>query len=304
MRVLVTGGAGFIGSHSVEMLLSQGAEVVVLDDLSSGRAENLPRISSVSLHVGDIRDAAAVAAAMQGAHAVLHLAAQVSVQASIDDPAHSCSINVDGFVTVLDCARRLGVRRFVYASSAAVYGEPSQLPLTEASPTQPLSPYGLEKLVNDQYAALYAAQLGLSCLGLRYFNVFGPRQDPSSPYAGVISRFVDRLRAGQPLTVFGDGEQSRDFIYVGDVAAANAAALSSGVTGLCNVATGQRISLNQLIETLHAASGRRTEVRFAAERGGDIRHSGASGERLRQELRFSPRWSLREGLAALWRETA
>ena len=199
MFVLVTGGAGFIGSHSVDALLAQGARVRVLDDLSTGSLDNLRHVRDrIELIEGDIRDPLCVARALQGITPVLHLAALVSVPASIEAPVHSHSINSLGFIQVLDAARLAGVERMVYASSAAVYGVPAHLPLNDASPVAPMSPYGLEKLVNDQYAALYGELYGLSSLGLRFFNVYGPRQDPKSPYSGVISIFSDRLRRHVP----------------------------------------------------------------------------------------------------------
>ena len=221
MHVLVTGGAGFIGSHSVDRLLESGARVRVFDNFSSGRRENLTPHPLLEIMVGDIRDRAAVADALAGITHVLHLAAQVSVATSMEAPLASADVNVGGFLNVLDAARAHRVQRMVYASSAAVYGVPARLPLHEEDPMLPLSPYGLEKSINDQYAALYREIYSQSSLGMRFFNVFGPRQDPSSPYSGVISLFVRRLREGQPLTVNGDGLQTRDFIFVGDVAAAH-----------------------------------------------------------------------------------
>ncbi len=235
MHVLVTGGAGFIGSHSVEALLDAGAEVTVLDNFSAGRRANLPEHGKLRIVEGDIRDAPSVQRAMTGVDHILHLAAQVSVRASVEAPALSASHNVAGFLNIADAARRPGVLRLVYASSAAVYGAPRVLPLDEGSACEPLSPYGLEKLVNDQYAALFGRLYGTSMLGLRYFNVYGPRQDPASPYAGVISRFASRLASNEPLSVFGDGQQTRDFIFVKDVARANVAALRSKCNGVLNV---------------------------------------------------------------------
>lgn len=228
MRVLVTGGGGFIGSHTVDALLAAGDEVSVLDDFSSGQRANLAPHAKLRIIAGDIRDPAAVQQAMTGITHVMHLAAQVFVPASIAEPVHSASINVTGFLNVLDAARRVQVKRFVYASSAAVYGIPERLPVDEASLVMPLSPYGLEKAINDRYGALFKDLYGISTLGLRYFNVYGPRQDPRSAYSGVISKFADCARANQPVTVFGDGLQTRDFIYVGDVACANVAALRGG----------------------------------------------------------------------------
>ena len=300
MHVLVTGGAGFIGSHTTDLLLAAGARVRVLDNFSSGKRENLPSHPDLEVIAGDIRDPAAVTGALTGVTHVLHLAAQVSVQASVESPAESASVNIAGFLNVLDGVRRAGIRRFVYASSAAVYGIPARLPLDESAPSLPISPYGLEKAINDQYAALFLELYGVPTLGLRYFNVFGPRQDPASPYSGVISIFTRRLRDNLPLTVYGDGQQTRDFVYVGDVARANVLALGSPATGACNVATGQTITLLQLIDTLAGVAGTRPAVQFAPARSGDIRHSAADNIRLRTELKLDRYTAVREGLQRLW----
>lgn len=300
MHVLVTGGAGFIGSHSVDRLLESGARVRVLDNFSSGHRENLNAHPALEIVAGDIRDRAAVDAALDGISHVLHLAAQVSVVASVEEPVDSAATNVGGFLNVLDGARRHSVTRVVYASSAAVYGVPATLPLDETSHTAPISPYGLEKSINDQYGRLYRELYGMSTLGLRYFNVFGPRQDPSSPYSGVISIFARRLGQGQGITVFGDGLQTRDFIYVGDVARANVAALQSGAAGVCNVATGRTVTLLQLVETLAAVAGVAPQVSHGESRVGDIRDSAADNARLRTELGVDAFTSLHDGLARLW----
>ncbi len=301
MHVLVTGGAGFIGSHSVDHLLAAGARVRVLDNFSSGKRENLPQQHpDLDVVAGDVRDALAVNAALAGVTHVLHLAAQVSVQTSVEQPVESAAVNVTGFLNVLDGARRAGVRRFVYASSAAVYGVPERLPLDETAPLGPISPYGLEKAINDHYGALYRTLYDMAPLGMRYFNVFGPRQDPSSPYSGVISIFSRRLRSGEAMTVFGDGLQTRDFIYVGDIARANVAALRGDVSGVCNVATGETVTLLQLIDALAAVAGARPQVSFAPARTGDIRDSAADNARLRRELGVERFTSLRDGLAQLW----
>ncbi len=286
MHVLVTGGAGFIGSHSVDLLLAQGHQVRVLDDLSSGKAENLQPHPALELRIGDIRDRDAVHAAMVGIDAVLHLAAQVFVPVSIDQPVFSASVNVLGTVQVLDAARLAGVRRVVYASSAAIYGTPAALPVSEDTPSRPLSPYGLEKYIDEQYAALFQGLHGLSCCGMRYFNVYGPRQDPRSAYSGVISRFQDAIAAGRPLTVFGDGLQTRDFVSVFDVARANCTALTerTEVQGVINVATGTSVTLLELIAALGRAAGRELEVQHLPGRAGEVRDSRVVPERLWQEL--------------------
>lgn len=299
MHVLVTGGAGFIGSHSVEALLEKGARVTVLDNLSTGKLANVPQHERVECIEGDIRDAATVRRAMQGVTHVLHLAAQVSVRASLEDPANSAGHNIVGFLNLADAARNAGSIRMVYASSAAVYGAPETLPLDEAAPCRPSSPYGLEKWIDDRYASLYRTLYGASMLGMRYFNVYGPRQDPGSPYAGVISRFADCIADDKPLTVFGDGRQTRDFVYVGDVARANVAALESSYEGVLNIGTGTSVSLLQLIDTLGRCAGRSPQVRFDAAVPGDIRDSAMRPDRMREVLGFSPATTLADGLARL-----
>lgn len=280
MHVLITGGAGFIGSHSAETLLAAGARVTVLDNFSSGKRTNLPASPGLSVICGDIRDPSTVDRALAGVSHVLHLAAQVSVPASVADPLVSSQHNIQGFLNVFDGARRAKVARFVYASSAAVYGVPTQLPIDEESPVAPLSPYGLEKSINDQYAALYRELYGLSTLGLRYFNVYGPRQDPASPYAGVISRFAAAMVKGETLRVFGDGGQTRDFIFVRDVARLNLRALESPATGVCNIATGHSVTLLELIGSLAECAGCTPHIHHESPASGDIRHSAASPRRM------------------------
>jgi UDP-glucose 4-epimerase len=284
MRVLVTGGAGFIGSHSVDAMLADGAQVSVLDNFSTGKRTNLPEHPGLKVIEGDIRDVAAVDAALVGITHVLHLAAQVSVPASVTDPLGSSQHNLTGFLNVFDGARRAKVSRFVYASSAAVYGIPEVLPLDEESPVMPLSPYGLEKYVNDQYAALYRQLYQTSALGMRYFNVYGPRQDPASPYAGVISRFASVMMKGDTLRVFGDGGQTRDFIFVKDVAQLNLHALKSATPGVCNIATGHSVTLLELIDTLAKCAACTPVIRHEPPANGDIRHSSATPRKMFDQL--------------------
>ncbi|HSW12550.1 MAG TPA: NAD-dependent epimerase/dehydratase family protein [Solimonas sp.] len=299
-RILVTGGAGFIGSHTVEALLRRGWLVRVLDDLSSGHAENLPlHDERLELRIGSILHAPTVERAMQEVQGCVHLAAQVSAALSVEQPAASAERNVLGFINVLEALRAAGVQRLVYASSAAVYGEPCELPLPEEAVAQPTNPYGLEKHVDELYAALYRRLHGISALGLRYFNVYGPRQDPSSPYSGVISRFVERLSAGEVPTVFGDGRQTRDFISVRDVARANLAALDSDYCGVCNVATGRRSDLLEMLRILGDCIGAACRPQFAPARAGDIRDSCGDDRRMRRVLGLSARHGLEEGLAQL-----
>lgn len=303
--VLVTGGAGFIGSHTVEALLAEGCHVRVLDDFSAGRRGNLPaKQPGLDIVEGDVRDPETVTAAMQGMSHCLHLAAQVSVIRSMAEPALSAQYNIIGTINVFQAAQAAGVPRVVFASSAAVYGDPDpeRLPLTEDAPPRPMSPYGLEKWVDERYAELYRSIAGLSSLGLRYFNVYGPRQDPASPYAGVISVFVDSLLRGRAPPIYGDGRQSRDFIYVADVARANLAALLSDREGVCNVATQRRTDLNELFALLRDSIGGDLEPLYEAPREGDILHSLGSAKRMREWLGVTPAWTLADGLSALMKE--
>lgn len=299
-RVLITGGAGFIGSHTADLLLQQGVPVRVLDNLSSGFRHNLPQQHDLLEFVeGDIRNKGLVNRCMQDVSHCLHLAAQVSVVASLEDPEFSAQQNIIGYLNVLEAVRNHRVTRLVYASSAAVYGNPSVIPLPEDAEKTQLSPYGLEKQVNEQYAALYRQLYQLSSLGQRFFNVFGPRQDPKSPYAGVIALFVDRISGNLPLTVFGDGKQTRDFIYVGDVARANVAALQASVDGACNIATGMQTSLLDLIQVLSDITGQQSELTFDQPREGDIVHSLAVSRKMNDELRVTAQTTLKQGLEKL-----
>ena len=299
-KVLVTGGAGFIGSHTVDLLLAENIPVRVLDNLSSGHRSNLPDSHPLLEFVeGDITDRDTVKEVMQGVSHCLHLAAQVSVEASIEDPVNSAMQNIIGFVNIQDTAQNEGIERLVFASSAAIYGEPNEIPLPEDTQKLQLSPYGLEKQVNEEYADLYRRVSGFSSLGLRFFNVYGPRQDPKSPYAGVIALFVDRVSQGKSLSIYGDGQQTRDFIYVKDVARAIVAALTCQFSGACNIATGRQITLLELIEVLSAITGNQCEVSFESARDGDIRHSLANIERMHQELGISAQTTIEQGLTQL-----
>ena len=305
MNVLVTGGAGFIGSHTVEALLAAGAHVTVYDNFSNGKRANLPDAHErLRVVEGDIRDPDALRAAITGASHVLHLAAQVSVQASIADPLESCRQNVLGFVTVLETARAAHVSRVLFASSAAVYGTPRELPLTEESPVAPISPYGLEKSIDEQYGRLYAGLYALPTLALRFFNVYGPRQDPQSPYSGVISKWHGAIATGAPVRIFGDGQQTRDFVYVGDIAQVNVRALAASATGVCNVGSGASVTLLDMLASLERSAGRAADRRFEPAVDGDIRFSATSTTRLREHIGYVPATSLESGLGALlqWSE--
>lgn len=300
-KVLITGGAGFIGSHTADLLLQNGTAVRILDNLSSGFRTNLPASHELMEFVeGDIRDKETVNRCMHGVSHCLHLAAQVSVVASLEDPEFSAQQNIVGFVNVIEAVKNHAVKRLVYASSAAIYGDPITVPLPEDIEKTQLSPYGVEKQVNEQYANLYRYLYKLSSLGQRFFNVFGPRQDPKSPYAGVIALFVDRISEARSLTVFGNGKQTRDFIYVGDVARANVAALQQvNVEGACNIATGSKTSLLDLIRVLSEITGQNSEITFDEPREGDIVHSQAVTRKMNEELGITAQTSLKQGLEKL-----
>ena len=303
-RILVTGGAGFIGSHLVERLLGDGHAVRVLDDFSTGRRENLAfarRVDEVEVIAGDIRDPTAVRAAMADVDGVFHEAALVSVPRSVECPELSCAINAHGTARIFDAARRAGVQRVVYASSAAVYGDADGTPVGEGAPARPASPYGVDKLYTEQAGALFHTLYGLETVPLRYFNVFGPRQDPSSAYSGVISVFVARLLDGEPLTIYGDGEQTRDFVYVADVVEANMRAMFGAYAGPAplNVARGDRITINELAALLGEVIGVVPSVVHEPARPGEITHSQADITAVRATLGYAPRWTVRSGLEAL-----
>lgn len=302
--ILVTGGAGFIGSNLVDVLLSSGICVRVLDNLSTGDISNLEYARNFGQKFdfvfGDILSADTVKDAMQGVECVIHLAAQVSVQNSLKQPVNSAELNIIGFINVLEAVRVHKVPRFIYASSAAVFGHPSELPLSEESPTGPISPYGLEKLVNEQYAQLYQNLHGISCLGFRFFNVYGPRQNPKSAYSGVISKFIGNIGNGLPVTVFGDGCQTRDFVYVSDVAKACLQAIKSQVTGVLCVGTGRSVSLLDLVSCIEKSTKMRAEVIHTEPVVGDIQKSSMSSDNIQNKLKFTPSINLQEGLNSLW----
>ncbi|MCC6077505.1 NAD-dependent epimerase/dehydratase family protein [Pseudomonas sp. GCM10022188] len=302
-RILVTGGAGFIGSHLADALLARGHAVRVLDNLSSGRRANLaldhPRLELV---VGDVADPAVVRRALTGCTAVAHLAAVASVQASVEDPVATHRSNFIGTLSLCEAMREQGVRRVLFASSAAVYGQNGEgTAIDEDTIKAPLTPYAVDKLASEHYLDFYRRQHGLEPAVFRFFNIFGPRQDPSSPYSGVISIFAERARAGQPITVFGDGEQTRDFVYVADLVALLVQALEApqAVAGALNVGLGRATSLNQLLASLGELLGGLPPVSHAPARAGDIRHSRADNRRLLAHFAFAEPTSIRDGLARL-----
>jgi UDP-glucose 4-epimerase len=300
---LVTGGCGFIGSHIVEALAGEGHAVRVFDNLSSGYRRNIDHIDGdVEFIEGDIRDSAAIDAATAGTDYVFHEAALVSVFDSVERPVDNNDINITGTLNVLEAARTHGVKRIVMASSAAVYGNNPELPKREGMKPEPESPYAIGKIVGEYYFSVYHKLHGLETVALRYFNVYGPRQDPSSMYSGVISKFTDVLRGDGTPTVFGDGQQTRDFVFVGDVVRANLLAMRSdeaGTGSVFNVGTGRQASLLDLLSVLGELTDRTVEPLFADARAGDIRHSVSAIDKARSTLGYAPQFELREGLQAL-----
>ncbi|MFO0846299.1 MAG: NAD-dependent epimerase/dehydratase family protein [Gemmataceae bacterium] len=295
---LVTGGAGFIGSHLVEGLIAAGRRVRVLDDLSTGQQSNLAGLD-VELIRGSVAEPDAVARALKGVEVVYHLAAVASVQRSVEAPAESHSVCATGTLHVLDAARRAGARRLVYAASASAYGVPDGDVQSEQTPTMPLSPYAAAKLAGEVYCQAFSATYGLETVRLRFFNIFGPRQRADSPYSGVIAIFAAALSEGRTPTIFGDGEQTRDFTYVSDVVQACLLAGSKpGVSGeVFNVGTGRGTSLLQLVASMNRLLGTSVTPRHAEARAGDIRHSRADVGRARARLGYNPAVPFEDGLA-------
>jgi UDP-glucose 4-epimerase len=295
---VVTGGAGFIGSHLVEALVGRGERVRVADDLSTGKRANLAHLPDVDLLVGDLADPDVARTAVAGADFVLHQAAIPSVPRSVADPVTSHRANVDATVQVLAAAREAGVRRVVFAGSSSVYGNLPDLPKKEEMPTAPLSPYALQKLVSEQYCQMFTALYGLETVTIRYFNVFGPRQDPSSPYSGVISLFIRALVDGRRPVIYGDGGQTRDFTYVANVVEGvlRACEADGASGGVFNVATGGRISLNLLFETVRTVVGSDAAPSYAEARAGEVRDSHADISRARAVLGYAPVVGFEEGL--------
>jgi nucleoside-diphosphate-sugar epimerase len=303
MKVLVTGGAGFIGSHIVEELLQRGHAVRVLDDFSTGRRANLQAFhGDLEILEGDLRDPSRVNAAVQGVEWIFHHAAFISVPESLRDPQTCFAINVAGTVTLLEAARKAGVKKVVLASSSAVYGDTQEIPTPEDTALRPLSPYAVSKHVNEHYARFYTHTFNLPVASLRYYNVYGPRQQPDSPYAAAIPIFLNRLLSSQPITVFGDGKQTRDFIFVKDIVRANLLAAESPDSAgeVFNICSGRQLRLLELLEELDELAPQQFEVRFTAPRPGDILHSTGKPDRARKVLGFQAETSLSEGLAQTW----
>jgi len=299
MRYLVTGGAGFIGSHTVDELVRRGHSVVVLDDLSSGQEENLCEVrNKIALVKGSITNLETVREAMQQAEYVIHLAARTSVPRSVKDPLETNRINVDGTLNVLVAARDNRVRRIVLAASSSAYGDTLTLPKSEDTPPKPISPYGVSKYVGELYAQVFSRCYGLETVCLRYFNVFGPRQDPRSPYSGVLSRFAVAFLHGERPVIYGDGEQTRDFTYVENAVLANLLACEvAGAAGyVFNIGTGARISLKEVNNLFSRLSGHCIEAKHDPPRDGDIRDSQADISRAREFLGYRPTVQFEEGL--------
>ena len=298
---LVTGGAGFIGSNIVDELLRRDKRVRVLDNFSTGRPENLrDAMDRIELVEGDLRDADAVDRAVHGADFVLHQAALASVPRSIADPVSNNQVNVQGTLNVLVAAQRHRVKRVVYASSSSVYGDSEELPKVETMTPNPKSPYAVAKLAAEQYCRVFADLHGMTTISLRYFNVFGPRQDPSSQYSAVIPIFVRCLLQGQAPTVYGDGEQSRDLTFISNVVRANLLACEANVSGgrVYNIACGGRYTINHVFEALEKRIGAGVKPRYEATRAGDVKHSMADITRIQRELGYQPTVGFEDGIDA------
>jgi UDP-glucose 4-epimerase len=298
---LVTGGCGFIGSHLADALVGAGHRVRILDDFSTGKRSNAP--AEAEIVTGDVADAATVRAAMAGMDGCYHLAAVASVQRSVEAWEETHRVNLGGSINVFEAAHAAGGIPVVYASSAAVYGDHPEMPLREDAPLLPIAPYGADKAGSELHARAALAVRGVPSTGMRFFNVFGPRQDPASPYSGVISIFAERLLAGKPMTVYGDGRQTRDFIFVADIVAALQAAMGrqDRSAKVFNVCRGEEVTLLRLIAALERAAGRKAIVVHAEARPGDARRSVGDPSRLAAGLGFAAKIGLEEGLAALLR---
>ncbi|MCH5585276.1 GDP-mannose 4,6-dehydratase [Shimazuella sp. AN120528] len=294
MKVLVTGGAGFIGSHIVDQLLEKGHEVVIIDNMSSGKETNLnPKAAFYRIDMEDAKIQEVFQ--REKPKTVIHQAAQTVVQTSVRQPVYDAHMNILGTINLLEAARLYGTKKFVYASSAAVYGDPQYVPIDERHPVGPLSGYGISKYTPEQYLRVYQQMYGMEFTILRYANVYGIRQDPQGE-GGVISIFIDKVLAESPFTIFGNGEQTRDYIYVEDVAKANLAALKAGNNEVFNIGTGVHTTLNQLVEKLQQISGKALETIYEKERLGDIKHSYFTVNKAKNNLHWTPEVSLDEGL--------
>ncbi len=301
MKVLVTGGAGFIGSHIVDRLLNDGHDVVVLDNFSTGHRHNLPEHKALTIIEGDVSHSDTVNENMVGIDWVFHKAAVASVPKTVNDPVGSSAVNYQATLHLLEAARNNNVKRFVFASSAALYGDEPTLPKVETMCPVALSPYAVDKLASEFACGMYTKLYGLETVCLRYFNVYGPKQDPSSPYSGVISIFTDKLKNKETPSIFGDGEQTRDFVFVSDVVEANMKAITTqeGVGQYYNIATGKKITLNQLLKTLCDIYKTDFKVNYSDVRKGDIRESYALIDKAKNKLQWQPLIELKQGLELL-----
>lgn len=303
MRYLVTGGAGFIGSHIVHRLVSRGDEVIVLDDLSAGKEANLAQVrNKIELRVETITNLNSVQAACKGMDYVIHLAARTSVPRSVKNPLETNAANIDGTLSVLVAARDAKVRRIVYAASSSAYGETETLPKTESMAPAPISPYGITKYVGELYAQVFGRVYGLENVSVRFFNVFGPRQDPSSQYSGVLSRFLLAVQKGEQPVIYGDGEQSRDFTFIDNIVdEVLRGCEAKGASGMVfNGGTGARITLNEVIKLLEKITGKKVTPKYDPPRTGDIRHSQADISRANKILGYKPLVLFEEGLRQTW----
>jgi|WetSurMetagenome_2_1015567.scaffolds.fasta_scaffold86156_1 UDP-glucose 4-epimerase len=299
MKYLVTGGAGFIGSHIVEALSEQEHELIILDNLFSGNIENIQPFlqkKNVEFVQGSITDLPLLRKTSEGVDGIFHEAAIASVHQSVQNPLNTHDINSTGTLNVLIAAEECGVKKIILASSAAIYGDHPLLPKREDMIPIPLSPYAVSKLTGEYYCSVFSQLYGVQTVSLRYFNVFGPRQDPSSEYSGVISKFIAQVKQNKPITIFGDGEQTRDFVFVSDVVSANISAMQSQVQGVVNVGCGRQTSLNELAALVKNIAGNDVPIIYEPPREGDIKKSFADISRAREMLGYAPEYTIREGL--------
>lgn len=299
MKVVVTGGAGFIGSHIVERWVDEGAEVHIIDNLRSGFRKNIQEFSSIYFHKGSITDKELVFNVLRETDYVHHLAAMVSVPESVENPSECVDININGLLNILSASNKYGIKKVVFSSSAAVYGDLPGLPKKIDSPVFPKSPYGITKLDGEFYLNMFSEQYGLNTVSLRYFNVFGSKQNPLSQYAAAVPIFIERALKNVPIVIYGDGDQTRDFIYVKDVVEANfIAATNKNVNGVFNIAFGEKITINDLAKKIISLTSSKSEIIYEKERKGDIKHSFAAIKETEEHLGFFPKHSLEEGLKA------
>ncbi|MEG8945618.1 SDR family oxidoreductase [Rosettibacter firmus] len=296
LKVVITGGAGFIGSHIVEYWVNNGAEVCVIDNLRSGFLSNIEKFPDVKFYNGSVTDKELVLDVLKNTDYVHHLAALVSVPESIEKPYECIEINIIGLINVLEAAKFHKVKKVVFSSSAAVYGDNKELPKTIKTIPDPKSPYGITKLDGEYYLKMYNDEYGLGTVSLRYFNVFGPRQNPKSQYAAAIPIFINKALKNEPIIIYGDGTQTRDFIYVKDVVLANVLAATSNINGVFNVALGKSISINEIAKEIIKLTNSQSKIIYEKERKGDIKYSQASIKETVEQLNFIPQYTLQQGL--------